>query len=180
MHLRGQGRKNLGLRFILGVASLVVCIGFFGFDALSDLLEHLIDDLPFSRGQLIHLVLEVVGVIGLVFAAGQLKNYFDLLQLRAREVEQSLSMMRGEFQRVMQDRFNRWQLTKAEADVALMIVKGLGAAEIAQTRATAIGTVKAQTTAIFRKIGVNSKAELMAAIVDEFIDSDTLVVAPSP
>lgn len=162
-----------GIQFIVGFAALGLSIFIFGFDVVTDVTEHIVDRVPYSAGQLIHLALELVGVVGLAVAGLQLKAYFDLTRQRARDAAQSLSMLRGDFQRVLEDRFVTWRLTVAEADVALMLIKGLSANDIARARNTAVGTVKAQTTAIFRKISVSSKAEMMAVIVEEFLDSGT-------
>ena len=80
-------------------------------------------------------------------------------------------MLRGNFDEVLRDKFKEWSLTAAERDVTLLIIRGLSVADIAAARNTAQGTIKAQSTSIFRKIGVGSKTELMSVIIDEFLDT---------
>ena len=159
-------------QLLAGAVSLIGCIGVFGFDVIDEVVAHAVDGLAYTRPEILHLCIETLGVIGLAYAARQLWNYMILLRRQAAANEASLRMLRGEFQQVLQARFNDWQLTGAEADVALMIVKGLNIAEISAARNTAPGTIKAQTSSVFRKVGVGSKSELMAAIVEEFLESN--------
>ena len=79
-------------------------------------------------------------------------------------------MLRSQFDEVLHARFNEWGLTPAEKDVALFMIRGLTNEEIAAARNTAAGTIKAQSTSIFRKVGVRSKPELMSTIIDHFLD----------
>ena len=67
-------------------------------------------------------------------------------------------------------KFDEWNLTSAERDIAMYMLKGLSIAEIAAARSTAEGTVKAQTSNIFRKTDVASRMELMSLFMDEFLD----------
>ena len=83
-------------------------------------------------------------------------------------------MLRGNFDEVLRNKFEEWGLTAAERDVTLLIIRGLSIAEIAAARKTAHGTIKAQSTSIFRKIGVGSKNELMSTIIDEFLDAESV------
>ncbi len=58
----------------------------------------------------------------------------------------------------------RPRLTEAERDVVLGVVSGLSNAEIAARRSASPRTVANQLAAIFRKLGVDSRAELTAKI----------------
>lgn len=60
-----------------------------------------------------------------------------------------------------------WQLTKAETDVAIMVVKGFSNAEIAAMRGSALQTVKSQLSAIYQKSGLEGRYQLIAYITDE-------------
>ena len=53
--------------------------------------------------------------------------------------------------------------------MALLAVKGLSIAEIAQMRNTREGTVKAQNAAVYRKAGVSGRAELMSVFMEEIV-----------
>jgi DNA-binding CsgD family transcriptional regulator len=56
-------------------------------------------------------------------------------------------------------------LTPAEREILVAVVGGLRTAQIAQRRGTAAGTVAAQVSAIMRKLKVQSRAELIAAVL---------------
>jgi DNA-binding CsgD family transcriptional regulator len=55
-------------------------------------------------------------------------------------------------------------LTDAERDVALRVVRGESNAAIAKARGTHVRTVANQLAALFRKLGVASRAELRALL----------------
>jgi DNA-binding CsgD family transcriptional regulator len=56
--------------------------------------------------------------------------------------------------------------TDAEREIIELVLKGLSAKEIAESRGASLRTVTTQLGAIFRKAGVNSQAELIAVITD--------------
>jgi DNA-binding NarL/FixJ family response regulator len=55
-------------------------------------------------------------------------------------------------------------LTGAERAVAVAVLRGLSSEEIAQERGTAPRTIANQLAAIFRKLGIGSRAELAALV----------------
>ena len=57
-------------------------------------------------------------------------------------------------------------LSEAEADILAGILRGESNAEIARRRHTKTRTVANQIASIFRKLGVRSRAELMAKLLD--------------
>ncbi|RUS60564.1 helix-turn-helix transcriptional regulator [Pseudorhodobacter sp. E13] len=121
------------------------------------------------EGLHLHGVLEFLAVIGLgVGASLTLREYRSLLH-RNTKVERELGVASGAFHEVITHHFDRWGLTAAERDVALLSIKGLSNADIAALRATRDGTIKAQTAAIYRKAGVSSRAELVSVMVEELI-----------
>lgn len=160
-------RRNV---VFLGMAVLLACMAFFGVDVVADIVEHVEGDTSYAAGELVHLIFEMCAVIGLGYAAMTLRAYLRLLQAQAARSRETIQMLRGNFDEVLSDKFEEWRLTAAERDVTLLIIRGLSVAEIAAARNTALGTIKAQSTSIFRKIGVSSKGELMSAIIDEFLD----------
>lgn len=64
-----------------------------------------------------------------------------------------------------------WGLTKAETEVAIMVVKGFSNAEIAAMRGSALQTVKSQLTAIYQKSGLEGRYQLIAYITDEVCET---------
>jgi DNA-binding CsgD family transcriptional regulator len=58
--------------------------------------------------------------------------------------------------------FAKWDLTEAERDVALLLLKGLSHKEIAAERHTNEGTVRQQALGIYRKAGISGRSNLAA------------------
>lgn len=64
-----------------------------------------------------------------------------------------------------------WGLTKAETDIAIMVVKGFSNTEIAAMRGSALQTVKTQMSAIYQKSGLDGRYQLLAYITDEVCEA---------
>jgi DNA-binding CsgD family transcriptional regulator len=69
----------------------------------------------------------------------------------------------------MGEQFKAWRLTESEADVALLILKGLTHKEIAQLRGSEEATVRQQAAAVYRKAGLAGRAELGAYFLDDLL-----------
>lgn len=149
---------------------LIVSVAFFIFDVLSDIYERLIASNSPGLLDLTHLLFEILSAAALILAIKILVRQMRGLQEKNDRQSQSLSFLRGEMDRFVRGKFDEWNLSPAERDIAMYILKGLSVADIATARATAEGTVKAQTSNIFRKTGVSSRTELMSLFMDEFLD----------
>lgn len=62
--------------------------------------------------------------------------------------------------------FEAWHLTGGEADVAILMLKGLSHKDIARFRNSSAATVRQQAAAIYTKSGLNSRAELAAYFLE--------------
>lgn len=155
---------------LTGSGLLAACMAFFAGDVVLDVVEHAQDGVGYDAEETVHLIFETLAVLGLGYGAWLLRRYVSFLRWQSIHDEQTIASLRGSFERVLIEKFETWKLTPAERDVTLLIVKGLSIAEIAEARKTAPGTVKAQSSSIFRKIGVSSRTELMSQVLDEFID----------
>jgi DNA-binding CsgD family transcriptional regulator len=65
--------------------------------------------------------------------------------------------------------FERWSLSAAEKEVALLLLKGLAHKEIAEVRDTSERTVRQQSLAIYRKAGLSGRAELAAFFLEDLL-----------
>lgn len=65
--------------------------------------------------------------------------------------------------------FDSWNLTPAEREVGLLLLKGLSAQEIADIRGSAEKTIRHQTTSIFKKAGIKSRQELQAYFLEDLL-----------
>lgn len=68
----------------------------------------------------------------------------------------------------------RWELSPAERDIALLLLKGLSHREIAGLRGVGEATVRQQARAIYRKAGVEGRHDLAAFFLEG------LLVPPGP
>jgi DNA-binding CsgD family transcriptional regulator len=154
-------------RALVAVTALQAACGLF---FLADVLS----ELPELRTHPIHPLLEFA-----VVAALWLGSVLGALEIRRiltqnRRMESRLRVASGAFLELLEDAFARWGLTASERDVALLAMKGLSIAEIAELRATRSGTVKAQCAAVYRKAGVRSRAQLLSHFVEDLMAGDVL------
>lgn len=117
-----------------------------------------------------HLLVEggaaVALLVAVVAGAWQVRGLIE----QARQDDLAVALSRQAVGDLIQRRFAEWNLTMAEADVALFAIKGCDVGEIAQLRGAAAGTVRAQLTRVYAKAGVNSQPALVALFLDELID----------
>lgn len=123
-------------------------------------------------GQLgLHIMVEAAATVallaGVLFGAAQIRA----LIVGARQDTAAVATARGAMADLVRLRFAEWQLTAAEADVALFALKGCDIAEIAALRHTAAGTVRAQLTSVYAKAGVNSQVALLALFMEDLVDA---------
>lgn len=117
-----------------------------------------------------HLMFEALAVGFLLVCMRLGWRYEQALQRFGNQRDQMVRAFRADFDSLIARRFDEWGLTSAERDVALLSLRGLRIAEIAQARQTRDGTVKAQISAAFHKAGVGTRAEFLALFMDEFLD----------
>lgn len=65
--------------------------------------------------------------------------------------------------------FSTWQFSDAEAEVALLLIKGLSHREVASLRGTSERTVRHQATAAYRKAGLSGRTALSAFFLEELL-----------
>lgn len=67
------------------------------------------------------------------------------------------------------DQLERWHLSAAEKDIALLLLKGLEHKEIAQLRAVSETTVRQQARSLYRKAGLGGRHELAAFFLEDLL-----------
>ncbi|MBL8729884.1 MAG: response regulator transcription factor [Planctomycetes bacterium] len=60
----------------------------------------------------------------------------------------------------------RWELTAAEHDVALLLLKGLSHKQVAEMRGSSEATVRQQARGVYRKAGVEGRHDLAAFFLE--------------
>ena len=157
-----MSRDFLALWVGLGLST--ICMVFFAMDVAGDLLF----DNDFPGGKL-HLGLEIFVVTISIFAFAFHINEISRLARKHQKINNQVRIASGEFAGVIEELFVTWQLSPAERDVAMFLVKGLSFGEIAEARNAKEGTVKAQANAIYRKASVSGRHELVALFLDELL-----------
>jgi DNA-binding CsgD family transcriptional regulator len=135
---------------------------------LGELLFELVDIVP--------IVLTSVGVV-LLLRETQRQREEQVRLIRDLEVARVQGQRwRNEARSVLQGlgeaidaQFTRWNLTEAEREVALLLLKGLSHQEIATVRATSERTVREQARAVYAKAGLSGRATLSAFFLEDLL-----------
>ena len=127
-------------------------------------------------GSPVHLAMEL-GVL-LVAAAGVALLWRLLRQSRLdlETVRVEAERWRGEHHQLLtglgsaiDEQFRRWKLSQAEAEVGLLLLKGLSHKEIAEVRSTSERTIREQARALYRKAGLGGRASLSAFFLEDLL-----------
>ena len=114
----------------------------------------------------------LVALSGVVLMWRQLdRTRSDLVEARV-EAEQwkkeSSELIQG-LGVAIERQFERWQLTEAEAEVGLFLLKGLSHKEIAGIRQTSERTVREQSRALYRKSSLSGRSSLSAFFLEDLL-----------
>lgn len=117
-------------------------------------------------------VLLVIALSGTVLMWRQLRSTRRDLAVAIDEADQwrreSRELLRG-LAVAIENQFDRWHLTKAEAEVGLLMLKGLSHKEIALVRNTSERTIREQARAVYRKSGLSGKSALSAYFLEDLL-----------
>lgn len=152
----------------IGSAALFALIAAF---VATDILFDQIDGVPLE-----HLMVEfgiltsaVAGAAVMVWRLGRLRR--ALREARADAThwqEANRTLVKGLGQAISQQ-FSDWGLSEAEAQVGLLLLKGLSLQEIADLRQTSERTVREQARSVYRKGGLSGRNELSAFFLEDLL-----------
>ena len=141
--------------------ALAASVAFFLYDIIRDV--HAGDEPAW------HLVIE-----GFIFAVASIVLVQQLVRHRrlrgdyARERERT-ARLSGELVEVIESHFRRWELTDAEREVALLLIKGLSMQQIGEIRNVRAKTVRQQAATVYQKSGCGSRHELAAYFIEDLL-----------
>jgi DNA-binding CsgD family transcriptional regulator len=69
--------------------------------------------------------------------------------------------------------FRRWKLTPAEAEVGVLLLKGLSHRDVAGVRSTSERTVREQARSLYRKASLAGRSELSAFFLEDLLVPET-------
>ena len=148
----------------IGMALSTICTLFFAMDVISDIF--LKEDFPSEKTHnIIETIIVILSAGAFVFHIRELNIFFR----RHDKMADQVRVASGEFAQVVEALFDEWELTPAEKDVAIFLIKGMSFPEIAVIRNAKLGTVKAQSNAIYRKANVKGRHELLALFLDDLL-----------
>ncbi len=114
----------------------------------------------------------VVAMAGIVLMWRQLdRTRSELVDARVEAAQwrqESAELLAG-LGVAIERQFGRWQLSTAEKDVALLLLKGLSHKEIANARDTSERTVREQGRAVYRKSGLGGRSALSAFFLEDLL-----------
>ncbi len=124
-------------------------------------------------------VLIVLAVAGVVHLLGRMqRQHLEQLSLmRDLEVARAEgAQWRADMRELLKglgsaidSQFDRWQLTAAEREIALLMLKGLSHKEIALARDTSERTIRQQAQAIYGKANLSGRAALSAFFLEDLL-----------
>jgi DNA-binding CsgD family transcriptional regulator len=160
-------RKTWALWLLLALQGF--CALFFLVDVVLDL-SGFEDALGGVEHHSFELIVVVALGLGVVLTSMEIRKVLR----RHKRMAGQLRAASGAFWELMEEHFDGWALTPSERDVAMLAIKGLSIAEIAQIRNTKVGTIKAQSNAIYAKAGVTGRPQLLSLFIDELM-SEALI-----
>jgi len=160
----GKSERRAALLAVIILAQ-ALCAMFFVGDVIADYLEA-------GRILEIHLLVETMAAAALVAGVVILMRELRQIISRMRDIETGLRAARGDMVTVIEAFFDSWNLSAAERDVALLLLKGFDNESIATLRGTAKGTVRAQASSIYAKAGVDGRAQLISIFLEELLADD--------
>ena len=93
-----------------------------------------------------------------------------------RSAEGALAGVRQAIERQL----DAWELTGAEREIALLLLKGHGHKQVAALTGRSERTVRQHAVAVYRKAGISGRAELAAFFFDGLLGADAAGVTSVP
>jgi DNA-binding CsgD family transcriptional regulator len=145
-----------------------------GWDAWDDLAHH------GASGHLtLNILLMVLSFVGLLAVWQQFvqrgielasaKASLTVAQTSLGKTEVQAAKLMGELSGIIHRQFDVWQLSDAEKEVALLLLKGLSLEEIAVIRGRAEKTVRQQASAVYNKAGIAGRHALSAYFFEDLL-----------
>ncbi len=148
----------------------LICGTILAIDVGYEIHANMVSEIAAEQYGALHLGAEIFATLLLFAAFGLSSRHLIAHRAELRRAAERVKTIRGDFLGLVRRRFDEWALSPAEVEIALLTLKGLSIADIAEMRGNRDGTVKAHLGAIFRKSGARSRPEFLAKFVDDFLD----------
>ncbi len=174
--LTSDGRFLLGVLPVLGVVALVAA-----FDLWSDFLgasttEHMVAEAATLVVGLIGALALIVLMLRVLRSAraarqenAELSAQLKVTQAEAARWRNETRELLGGLSAAIDRQFERWALSPAEKEVALLLLKGLSHKELAEVRSITEATARQQARAVYRKAGLSGRNDLAAFFLEDLL-----------
>lgn len=174
---------TLGVFFAIAVLA--------GLDVAADLAEgttvqHVLAELGVVAAGLVGAALMVWRLIGVTRLARAARAEAAGLATRLEASEAEAARWRQESKDILKGlgaaldkQFERWALSPAEKEVALLLLKGLSHKEIGEVRSISEATARQQARAVYKKAGLTGRADLAAFFLEDLLPGAAVPEAPT-
>jgi DNA-binding CsgD family transcriptional regulator len=161
---------------LLAIAAIVGGVAMFMAIELFEEPEATLLELALSLVEIVPVVLSSVGV-ALLFMLSKRQRDETVRVIRELELaraqgqrwrSEARTFLNGLGEAIDQQ-FSRWNLTDAEREVALLLLKGLSHKEIATVRAVSERTVREQARSVYLKAGLSGRVGLSAFFLEDLL-----------
>jgi DNA-binding CsgD family transcriptional regulator len=129
--------------------------------------------------ELVEPTLIVMTAAGVVYLLGRVRRQHQEQMTLIRDLEVARAegaQWRGDMRELLKGlsaaidaQFERWGLTPAEREVALLLLKGLSHKEIAVVREASVLTVRQQARSVYTKANLSGRAALSAFFLEDLL-----------
>ncbi len=162
----------------LAIWVLVVVLALLIFDLAADMAEEV---------GLLHLLSEGLAALVAIVGVGLLVDRIRRLHRQQRRLAQRLELSESEAQMwreetadlrrglrsAMDRQFDRWELTPAEREIAMYLLRGLSHKQIAGRRKASERTVRQQAHMLYRKAGMAGRSDLSAFFLSDLFAEES-------
>lgn len=173
---RRERRAAAGVAALFGVIAILA-----GADIAADLAEG--TTAPHVLAEALVVAIGLVGLAVMVRRFAALARRERQLAARAIELSARLDQTNDEARRwrdearellrglgaSIDEQLDRWELTPAEKEVALLLLKGLSLKELAAVREVGEATARQQARAVYRKANLSGRSELAAFFLEDLL-----------
>lgn len=129
--------------------------------------------------ELIEPTLIVMTAVGVVYLLGRVRRQHEEQMTLMRDLEVARTegaqwrtdmreLLKG-LSTAIDAQFDRWGLTPAEREVALLLLKGLSHKEVAVVRETSVLTIRQQARSVYTKSNLSGRAALSAFFLEDLL-----------
>lgn len=123
-----------------------------------------------------HVAVELLILVVAASGMALLWRRFDRTRTDLADAREQAAQWRAQNREIIQGlgsaieaQFRQWNLTPAEADVGLLLLKGFSHKDIAALRETSERKIREQARAIYRKSGLSGRSSLSAFFLEDLL-----------